>query len=156
MPWMGPVGTNQPTSKISRSCRRLLERNFAHRSSYPRLCLFLAYLSSCHREEAPGVLICWTVSPHPLRRFPFPRFRLLLEILSTSIYCLFGFHQAEISIVNRLVQGRCNVTRARYVAIPAAMKTAPLTTRPRSYIYTIMHTILVTSSIASALFYALM
>ena len=31
------------------------------------------------------LLICWTVSPTPLRRFPVSRFQLLLEISSTLI-----------------------------------------------------------------------
>ena len=44
---------------------------------------------------------------------PVPRFRLLLEILSTLICCLIVFHQAEISIVWRRIQGGYNVTRAR-------------------------------------------
>ena len=85
-------------------------------------CLFLFWLVTCiiiflSREEAPRVLIilCWTINLHQLRKFLVPRFRLLLEILSTLIYCLilFVFHQAHTNIVKRFIQGRCNVTRAR-------------------------------------------
>ena len=40
-------------------------------------------------------------APHPLGRFPVPRFWLLLKILFALICCLFGFHQAEISILSK-------------------------------------------------------
>ena len=47
-----------------------------------------------------------------LERFPIPRFWFWLK--SYRLFCcLFGFHQTEISFVNRLIQGRHNVTRSR-------------------------------------------
>ena len=77
------------------------------------VCLFSHTFILLSREEAPGVLICWLVGPHQLKGFPLSRFQLLLEILSTLICCFIGFLRAEISIVNCLIQGRYNVTRAR-------------------------------------------
>ena len=61
-------------------------------------CIFIVY----SREEAPAVFIlCWTIRPHPLTRFPVPRFQLLLEILSTLICCLLMFHQTSLSILSK-------------------------------------------------------
>ena len=57
------------------------------------------------REEALGVLICWTMCLHRLWRFSVPKFRLLIEI-STLICCLCKFHQAKISIVKPPIRGR--------------------------------------------------
>ena len=53
------------------------------------------------------------MNPHPLRRLSVPKFWWLLEILSILICCLLDFHQAEISIVKRLIQWRYNITRVR-------------------------------------------
>ena len=79
-----------------------------------KVCLFVfIFFLVSPEEEAPVVLICYTTSPHPLRRFPVPRFRMLLEIFFTFICCLLEFHQAEISIAKDFNEGRYNVTRVR-------------------------------------------
>ena len=118
-----------------RNCHRLLFLMICS-TIWSSSCIF--FLLS--REKTPGVLICWTMNHHPLRRFPVPRFRFLLEILSTLICCLFGFHQAEISMVNRLIQGRHNMTRVRVEpetlrsCVWHNVKTAPWTILPRSFL----------------------
>ena len=60
------------------------------------LILFSCIFIHLSLEEDLG-FFRWTVCLHPLMRVPVPRFRLFLEILSTLICCLFGFHQAGIS-----------------------------------------------------------
>ena len=44
--------------------------------------VFLNLYHPVTREEAPVVLVCWAMSPRPLKRLPVPRFRLLFGFLS--------------------------------------------------------------------------
>ena len=80
------------------------------------LCLLSCIFILLSREEAPEVLICSRMSSHPFRMFTVPRFRVLFEILSILLCCLFVFHKAVISIFKHRIQRRFYVTRTRVEA----------------------------------------
>ena len=83
------------------------------------------------RKGAPRVLICWTINPNPHKNFPPPRFLFNWNLIHL-IYCLLNCHEAEIWIFKHFYPNAPQRDEgADWTKYLVAVKTAPLTTRPR-------------------------